>query len=143
MNEMKDNRFWDSNLWIYLYLNSSDQEDIRKRSILRSLIQEECQFFVSAQVFNEVANVLIKKYFVGTQDIKNYLQAISSVAHIIPLDENLSYAALDINTKYQLSWYDSLIVASSLQANCHILYSEDLHNGLVLEGKMRVINPFV
>lgn len=55
----------------------------------------------------------------------------------------LSYDALDIKAKYQLSWFDSLIVASVLRTDCHILYSEDLHNGLVLEGKMRVINPFV
>jgi len=34
-------------------------------------------------------------------------------------------------------------VASALEANCHIFYSEDLHHGLVVENRMEIINPFI
>jgi predicted nucleic acid-binding protein len=44
--------------------------------------------------------------------------------------------------KYSLSFWDSLIVASALAANAEILYSEDMQNGLLIENKLRIINPF-
>ena len=31
----------------------------------------------------------------------------------------------------------------ALEADCHILYSEDLHHGLVVENRMKIINPFI
>ena len=30
-----------------------------------------------------------------------------------------------------------------IETNCHILYSEDLQHGLVLEKRMEIINPFI
>ncbi len=50
-------------------------------------------------------------------------------------------AALDLHSRYQFSWYDSLIVAAALQANCRTLYSEDLQHGLRI-GDLTIQNPF-
>jgi len=50
--------------------------------------------------------------------------------------------ALRVTGKYRLPWYDSLIVAAALQAECGILYSEDFQHGRELEG-LRIENPFV
>jgi predicted nucleic acid-binding protein len=44
---------------------------------------------------------------------------------------------------YQFSVYDSMIVAAALLADCHILYSEDMQHGLLVEGSLRIQNPFV
>jgi predicted nucleic acid-binding protein len=44
--------------------------------------------------------------------------------------------------RYQLSWFDSLIVSAGLEANATTLYSEDLNNSQVYENQMTVINPF-
>jgi len=30
----------------------------------------------------------------------------------------------------------------ALEANCHILYSEDLQHGLLVEKRLEIINPF-
>ncbi len=51
--------------------------------------------------------------------------------------------ALDISGRYGLSWFDSLIVASALEAGCDSLYTEDLQHGQVLEAKLTVTNPFL
>jgi len=45
--------------------------------------------------------------------------------------------------KYNFQLFDSVVVASSLEANCSILYSEDMHNGLIVEKKLTIINPFI
>jgi len=35
-----------------------------------------------------------------------------------------------------------LIVSAGLKANATTLYSEDMHNGLVVNGCLTIINPF-
>jgi predicted nucleic acid-binding protein len=47
-----------------------------------------------------------------------------------------------IKLRYHFSIYDSLIVASALEAGCTILYSEDLQHNQFIENKVRVVNPF-
>ena len=44
--------------------------------------------------------------------------------------------------RYKFSFYDSVIVASALQARCKVLYSEDLQHGQVIDKQLRVTNPF-
>ena len=51
--------------------------------------------------------------------------------------------AKELIIKYDFQQFDSLIVASALQANCTILYSEDLHHNLLVENRLQIINPFV
>ena len=41
-----------------------------------------------------------------------------------------------------MSVYDGLIVAAALGAGCDLLWSEDLHDGLVIEQRLRIVNPF-
>ena len=49
---------------------------------------------------------------------------------------------LVVAERYGLSVYDAMIAASALHADCDTLWSEDMQDGLVLEGRLRVINPF-
>nr|NQU91866.1 PIN domain-containing protein [Bacteroidota bacterium] len=49
----------------------------------------------------------------------------------------------EIRLKCHFSIYDSLIIASALEANCETLYSEDLHHNQLIENKLRIVNPFV
>ncbi len=50
--------------------------------------------------------------------------------------------ALVVHERYQLSHWDSLIVASARETGCRILYSEDLIHGQDYDGA-KVVNPFV
>jgi len=47
-----------------------------------------------------------------------------------------------IKYKYGYSFYDSLFIASALEAGCTILYSEDLQDGQVIEKTLTIVNPF-
>lgn len=49
--------------------------------------------------------------------------------------------AWQVKSRYQLSYWDSLIVASALQSGCAILYTEDLSHGLVIDNSLRITNP--
>lgn len=59
-----------------------------------------------------------------------------------PLDLDTHQQALELAERYKLSIFDGLIVASALKAGCTRLYSEDMNDGLEIEGRMRISNPF-
>ncbi|MBX2966861.1 MAG: hypothetical protein KF845_11995 [Cyclobacteriaceae bacterium] len=47
------------------------------------------------------------------------------------------------NDQYDFQYFDSVIVASVLEAGCDTLYSENMQHGLVVDNSLRIINPFV
>jgi predicted nucleic acid-binding protein len=50
--------------------------------------------------------------------------------------------AIRLAARYQLSHWDSLIVAAAMLAGCETLYSEDLQHNQLFEERLRIINPF-
>ena len=138
---MPDKYFWDTNLWVYLNTSSENPDDSGKRSQLEDLLLTTEVIVVSAQVFNELANVLMKKYGQTESDVKTRLNQIGLQTEMVQHTEEMTYQALDLKSKYQLSWYDSLIAAAALRAGCKFLFSEDFQDGLVIEGRLTVINP--
>ena len=50
--------------------------------------------------------------------------------------------AIEIKKKYGYSYYDSVIIASALQNNCTILYTEDMQHKQIIENTLEIINPF-
>jgi len=139
---MPDKIFFDSNLWLYLFVRGKTPDDISKGNAVKTLLRQSTDLYSSAQVFNEVANVLQKKFKFSETDTLKILQEIDQLTHCIPLTKDLSFKALDLKVRYQFSWFDSLIVAAALEAQCDILYTEDLHGGLVVEQTLTVKNPF-
>lgn len=137
MKPTKDKCFVDSNVCLYLLDNDENKKEIAKAVLKANPI-------ISTQVINENVNILFKKY--------KQLSNIEVVAHtkflinnctLIIMDEATISTALFLKEKYQLQWYDSLIVAAALQATCTILYTEDMHHGLIIEGTLSIINPFM
>lgn len=57
------------------------------------------------------------------------------------VDLELILRAIDLRRLHPMSFWDALIVASALHANCKILYSEDLQHGRKYEG-LTIVNPF-
>ena len=49
--------------------------------------------------------------------------------------------ALRIARKYRYHIYDSLVIAAALEASCDVLYTEDMHDGQVIDG-LTIRNPF-
>ncbi len=50
--------------------------------------------------------------------------------------------ASQLRDKYSLSFWDSIIVSTALSSDCEILYFEDVQNGLEVERRLRIVNPF-
>lgn len=139
---MPGRHFWDSNLWIYLNTTSEDSFDVEKKNKLEALLLEASDIVVSVQVLNEVANVLLKKFQQTEAEVKSRLEQIIFQSEVVPLQELITFQALDLKSHYKLSWFDSLIAAAALNSGCDFLYSEDLQDGLLIAERLRVVNPF-
>jgi predicted nucleic acid-binding protein len=78
-----------------------------------------------------------------------WLSALVAMCQVEIISLVTIHTALDIRERYSFSWYDSLIVAAALEAGCDTLdtldtlYSEDMQNSQVINGRLRIVNPFV
>jgi len=129
--------FVDTNVWLYAFLTG----DPKKHGIAAALLRGTTPV-VSAQVVNEVcANLIRKGGFDGVQ-IRRTIREFYSYYRVVPLDRDLFLDAADLRDLFSLSYWDSLIVAVADRAGVSTLYTEDLQDGLVIRGRLRVENPF-
>jgi predicted nucleic acid-binding protein len=131
--------FVDSNIWLYAFIESNES---RKSSAARSLIAAS-RICVSSQVINEVSVNLIKKASFTEEALATLVRSFFTRYPVaIELSEGLLNTASQLRTVYNFQFWDSMIVASALSLNAEILYSEDMHNGLLVQKKLRIVNPF-
>ncbi|WP_297453956.1 PIN domain-containing protein [Persephonella sp.] len=136
---MIDKIFVDTNIWLYAFM----EQDIEKSRIARKIINSNSKYILSVQVINEICVNLIKKAFYTEEEIQQPIKNLNDVYEISSLKIEDILLASQIRTKYSFSYWDSLIVSSALNNKCNILYSEDMHHNLMVEGKLKIINPFI
>lgn len=140
---VKSNIFIDSNIWIYAFLDSEKEHAKQQRVVsLLEGIPSDSSVIASVQVINEFHWILSRKYGIGDATIKaKVTKGIAAIASIAPLDFKVYQDAFRIRGKYNISFWDSLIVASALENKCTVLYSEDMQHGLLIDNKLKVVNP--
>ena len=97
---------------------------------------------ISVQVLNEFAAVASRKLAMGIPEIRKVLTSIRAICAVEPLSEQTHDLALELVERYQLSFYDGLIVAAASLAKCKVLYSEDMQDGQRI-ANVTIRNPFV
>lgn len=127
--------FFDTN--ILLYLASSDKA---KADRAESLIATGG--VISVQVLNEIANVARRKMQLSWDETHGFLSLVRGLLRVEPLTIETHEHGLALAERYTLSIYDAMIVAAALQAACDTLWSEDMQHGALLEGRLRIANPF-
>ncbi len=134
---MSDKAFFDTNILVYV-VGEKDKRTAKAEALLAG------GGIISVQVLNELANVSRKKLRMSWKDIDEALAAIRVLCPSpLPLTIDTHDAGRRIAAKYGYSMFDGLIAASALEAECDALYSEDLQDGQVIEGRVTVRNPFV
>ena len=99
--------------------------------------------FLSVQVLNEYANVASRKLRRNWLEIDGDLAALrDAVPMILPIDDRTNAEGSRIAERYRLSFYDALMLATALIGGARTFYSEDLQDNLVIDGVLRVIDPF-
>lgn len=134
--------FLDTNLFVYTF---DAQAPAKARKALH-LIQRAVDSglgVVSYQVIQEFMNVALRRFPhpLTAHEAEQYLLTVFRPLLAVQASLNLYYEGLRITDKYRLSWYDSLIVAAALEAQCETLYTEDLQHGRQIES-VRIADPF-
>jgi predicted nucleic acid-binding protein len=127
--------FLDTNIVLYLA-----SEDLAKADRAQELVAEGGT--ISVQVLNEIANISRRKMGLSWAETRNFLLMIRGLLKVEPITIEIHDVGISLAERYQLSVYDSMIVSAALSAECDTLLSEDLQDGLLISGRLRVLNPF-
>ena len=98
---------------------------------------------ISVQVLNEFAAVATRKLRLPWSAIGEILETLRAVCTVVPLTEAVHVRGMALAQRYGLSVYDAMIAAAALESGCRVLLSEDLQHGQVLDGVLRLRNPFL
>jgi predicted nucleic acid-binding protein len=133
---VKGGVFFDTNLLVYAALQP-DARSERARGLLAR------GGAVSVQVLNEFANVARRKLRKPWPEVTRALSDIRALCSPpLPITLATHEAALGIAGRLGYAFYDSLVIASALEAGCVRLYSEDMQDGQQIEGGLTIRNPF-
>jgi len=128
--------FFDTNVLIY-GMGTKDPRTRRAEQLLSG------GGLISAQVLNEFTDVACRKVRMSWDDVKQALRVIQLFCpDPVPITVDTHEHALIIAERHDIRIYDALILASALATNCTTLYTEDLQDGQVIEGRLTIRNPF-
>src|SRR5919106_5419114 len=131
--------FLNANVILYSFDVDERKRDVSHQVIAQALISDAC---ISFQVVQEVFNVLTRRASQPASQADAY-QVLTNI--LVPLwrvmpSEGLYLRALELHSRYQYGFYDSLIIAAALASGCTRLYSEDLQAGQRIEG-LTIVDP--
>lgn len=128
-------RFFDTSVLLYLL-----SDDFHKADRVEELLAGRGT--ISVQVLNEFAAVALRKLRIPLRDIREILDTVRAVCSVEAITIATHDRGLAVNERYGFALYDSMIVASALMVGSKVLYSEDLQDGQMVDGQLRVANPF-
>ena len=132
--------FLDTNILVYAYDSRFPAKQAIAQGLLRKAILGDS--VTSSQVLGEFATTLLHKFspaatFTQLIEILDALSPIKSIS----IDSETVRRAVETNEKYNLHFYDALIVATAERAGCRQILTEDLNPGQKYFGVLAV-NPF-
>lgn len=132
--------FVDANVLVY----ARDARDARKQQRAMQwleLLWRERAGRTSMQVLAETYVVLTRKLGAPSEDAWNRVERYLAWSPQ-PVDEAVLRGAKEVERRYRLSWWDSMVVAAAQLQACEVLLTEDLQDGEIF-GTLRVRNPFL
>jgi len=135
---MSDKAFLDTNILVYFY---SETEKNKQNIALNVLNMHDCITNIHAMC--ESSNVWMKKYKWNPAKTKEHLNNIELVCdEILPVQRKTVDKAIDIKERYGFSFYDCLMLASAIEGNCQIIFTEDMSDGQIINDTLKIVNPF-
>lgn len=133
--------FVDTNVLVYAHdVDAGDKNRIAAECIAE--LWETRSGIISSQVLQEFYVTVTRKMPAPLpQSVARTLLSNYRVWQVEVATPDTSIAASEIEERYQLSFWDSLIVAAAAQGGAEVLLTEDMNAGQTVEG-VRIVNPF-
>lgn len=140
---MSDRFFLDTNIFVCCFDRGAAQKSARAKRLIREALNSQ-KGVVSYQVIQEFFNVALKRFAAPMQasECEQYLGTVFRPLLAVHSSAALFSEALRLHSRSTLSWFDSLIVGSAIQARCDVLFTEDLQHGRRF-GSLHIENPFL
>ena len=126
--------FADTNVVLYLL------DDGRKADRAEAILAQRPR--ISVQVLNEAMVNCRRKAGLTWDETGAFLAGIRALCPVEDVTLETHDVGRALAERYGLSVYDAMIVAAALLAGCTTLWSEDMQDGLLVEGRLRIANPF-
>lgn len=127
--------FLDTNVLVYAF--TSDRRAVRAEDLLAR------GGTINVQVLNEFANVARRKLGMTWREVSDASAAVRVLcAKVLGLDVDDHVEALRLAEAHGFAMYDALVLASALRSGCEVLYTEDMQDGTLIDGRLRLVNPF-
>ncbi|ATQ58227.1 PIN domain-containing protein [Paracoccus yeei] len=126
--------FFDTNIILYL-LDDGPKADMAAGLLAHGGV-------ISVQVLNEALVNCIRKAGMSWQEAGDFLAGVRDLCEVIGLSARIHDVGLAVGERYGFSVYDAMIVSAALTSGCERLYTEDLQHGQLIEGRLRIVNPF-
>lgn len=127
--------FLDSN--VLLYFASQDPAKAARAEALM-----DAGGTINVLILNEMASVMRRKFAYSWEQVGRVLETVRRAFQVEPLLLGTHERGLGVAERYLIGVYDAVIVAAALDAGCDTLWSEDMHDGLVIEGTLTIRNPY-
>ncbi|MBD2518724.1 PIN domain-containing protein [Nostoc sp. FACHB-973] len=85
---------------------------------------------------------LLKKAAFNEEQVKTVIQSLYRRCTVVEFNLTIFEAASNLRSRYNFSFWDSLIIACALAGGASILYSEDMQDGLLVDNQLEIVNPF-
>ena len=134
----------DTNVFVYYVDSSEAVKQHQARQLIRELIETRADPILLWQVAVEFLNCMRRWELadrIDRADTIRYFDGMEAWFELVVPNRTVLHTALDLNTRYSLSHWDSLLVAASIEAGVTTLYSEDMADGADYDG-VRIVNPF-
>ena len=134
--------FLDTNIFIYSLGGTPTGKTQRAAELVQEGVGSR-NGIISYQVAQEFFNVAFRRFAppMSVAEAEQYLASVFRPMLAVQSSQALLADALRLYERYRLSWYDALIIAAALEAQCGVLYSEDMRHGQTF-GDLRIDNPF-
>jgi predicted nucleic acid-binding protein len=94
-------------------------------------------------MLSEFASVASQKLGMSYAGIRDALATVRAVCQTQAVTVDTHERGLDIAERFGFSLYNSMIVSSTVESGCTVLYSEDMQHGQEADGQLVVMNPFL
>jgi predicted nucleic acid-binding protein len=134
--------FLDTNIFVYSFDRTAKAKSQFAAQLIKQALTTQ-KGMISFQVVQEFLNVALRRFSppMPAADAEQYLNSVLHPLVAVHSSNRLYGEALHLQNRYQLSWYDSLIVGAAIHAECDLLLTEDLQHGQKF-GTLHVENPF-
>jgi len=127
--------FFDTSILLYLLSNEAAKAE-RVEHLLAG------RGTVSVQVLNELASVALRKFRMPLGEVREILDTLRALCRVEPLTIATHDRGLEIHERFGFALYDSMLLAAAQLAALSVFYTEDLQDGQIIDGTLRVVNPF-